>query len=632
VGYLNLQVRSQAAARRQLRVRLFPDDSPNPVLLGARPLRAARGVSVRLVEPPRKALRISPQELIRVSVKFSLDVEAPPSRMASQLAIDVKPQARPGQTSGAVATGPVAPLLLRLKGVTDVPRGVSFAPDSVALSVTTHRAWLGDSGTTADVRLRGEGATAFVSAMRGRGLSTVIRSDSDASMVVLLTNLRTVDGEARATIEVKDIEAEGKYEGNIALAPGATHSPKLNVTVEANDWFVWAVLTLLAGAVSGLVFTRLLQRRWRRGRVEGALTAALQKYEIDGTRYSKAPKWKALERDLGDPPWYGPRLKCEEFPTSLGVGTLVCRIRNARADDDLGDDEAEAKSYVDRIRFWCWLAPELANLAKALDEQSGQRNVGSFTETLTYQDAEALLVEAEQERKTLDRAKKFAARVGEQVEVLRKARELWDLQRELEGDASVLTAQQRDQLTQNDLKELERDDPKNKPTVTEMRELRRRLDRALRTVGGLEPRGGLKQAVDNVAESGLGSATASAGQRSGQLLVDLVAGLSNRRTWSPLKVLGRITRPEVLSTLAAVVVAGIAYMLPVYDATWGSREDYLTAFTVGFLGKFGFDWGAQLIFRSERLGKTGGAAKTSDDTQPPAGKPEPQADEANPAS
>ncbi len=46
---------------------------------------------------------------------------------------------------------------------------------------------------------------------------------------------------------------------------------------------------------------------------------------------------------------------------------------------------------------------------------------------------------------------------------------------------------------------------------------------------------------------------------------------------------------------------GKAYTLTVYDSTWGTWADYLSAFAAGFLGKVVVDWGDQFISRSFRV-------------------------------
>jgi hypothetical protein len=70
---------------------------------------------------------------------------------------------------------------------------------------------------------------------------------------------------------------------------------------------------------------------------------------------------------------------------------------------------------------------------------------------------------------------------------------------------------------------------------------------------------------------------------------------------SPTAIRNRWTRRDLFLTALAVAVSAIAYALTVYDATWGSRDDLLTAFTAGFLGKVGIDWADQFISRSFRV-------------------------------
>ena len=57
----------------------------------------------------------------------------------------------------------------------------------------------------------------------------------------------------------------------------------------------------------------------------------------------------------------------------------------------------------------------------------------------------------------------------------------------------------------------------------------------------------------------------------------------------------------VLLTLPILVVSSIVYMLTIYNETWGSTTDILTAVTAGFAGKAVIDWGSLPIFQSRRL-------------------------------
>jgi hypothetical protein len=52
---------------------------------------------------------------------------------------------------------------------------------------------------------------------------------------------------------------------------------------------------------------------------------------------------------------------------------------------------------------------------------------------------------------------------------------------------------------------------------------------------------------------------------------------------------------------AIAFVTVVAYMLPLFTGTWGSWQDWLTAFAAGFLGQVAIKWALMPIFHSRRI-------------------------------
>jgi hypothetical protein len=617
-GSLNFQVKSPAAGH--LRVRVFPDEGRSAVQLrcsatpagtlgagdpGAPSCEAQRltqGVNAWLAEPRGSRLDVRAGSITRVSMALTLAKDVPVTSLAGLVVVDLSPPA------GKAAAGPLS---FRMAGSLAPPPDVAFVPSAITLSVTRLVRLTETEGATAPVVLRGDGVEALKSELGGRPLTTVLHADNGGSAKVQLVDLQVVDGEGRATLEATDITKEGKYEGDLPLVPAADSSPALAVTIKAHEWFWLGVATLFAGAIAGLIVTRLLRLHWRRGAIEAGLTRALQRYSDARKRYSSVQTWRSLEYALGEEPWYGPGLKCEEFPSDLGAANLVCRIRQASNDNDLGDDEILARDYVGRTQRWIWLAPKVRDLLEESEKELPPRVDGTkFDATITYADVQAVLLTAEEEQDTKAKMEAFGNRLGEQTSVLAAAGRVWKLQCELEPEDSGISDEARAKLPALDVKVLEaRANPDKPPTIKDLKQLRKKLARAATQLEAMRPAAAEEEGLNvSVFLEKAGDAAHALKPSESRITSFLVA--IPAKLWAPLRGILRaglrVTRAEWVSTLLAALAATIAYMLTVYNDTWGSSADYLSAFTVGFFGKFGFDWGTQLIFRSRRLGSTGG--------------------------
>jgi hypothetical protein len=62
----------------------------------------------------------------------------------------------------------------------------------------------------------------------------------------------------------------------------------------------------------------------------------------------------------------------------------------------------------------------------------------------------------------------------------------------------------------------------------------------------------------------------------------------------------RLQRGDVFWTLLSGLVAATAYALTIWDDTWGTVVDYVTAFTAGFLTETVVKWAVLPAFQSYR--------------------------------
>lgn len=533
------------------------------------------------------------------------------------------------------------------------------------MRVVRHRLLRDTTGETFEVLLRGEGLDAFAKRAPGTLASTRLFSDTGASIRATLRDLRAVgDDEAEATIEVYDIESSGAYKGTFPVLAGS-QGAQLNVEVAIQEWFWVAFGVVVLGVGLGWLLTHAAGVRRRKDVLRAWLIARIQDYETVADSRPGKPASFDLDPRIGPKPRYGPRVRCGPFPQDRTAQELLCRIAGARSEEDLKRDAEAVQRFIDAINAWLEVEQPARALQDRRESPPPGRGSREFIDTVVGGDTESLLAEAGDPPRDTDAALALARRLREQEVVWTLAVRLWELGRELEEQKSRLNAKQRRILAANDMDKIApaRAKPDESPTLRELRRLKMRIGRAVEQLerfrADLPPEKAepevdpvldiplreifektgdvtysMKGDVPTVARTGSGvvSLTLLVGARTALALTEglgrdrrllgsiwagiraamhrLTGGAASigsrlrnlvRRDRAPRGVLSVWTRRDVVLTLFAVAVSAAAYTLTVYDATWGTREDYLTAFAAGFLGKVVVDWGDQFISRSLRV-------------------------------
>jgi hypothetical protein len=595
-----------------------------------------------------------------VTVGYSVDAETPIRLASGMLLVELVPIAKRMEIIRAPS---LASTLVTLEAAPAAE--VSFEPTAVKGQVIRHFRVTRTKGATLTVALAGNGLKELAAAFSGPVSTARLYSDSGNSVRATIRDLHaTADDQAEAKIAITEIKAAGAYHGKFPLLVGS-RGGQLEVTVDVQEWFWLAFLLVFGGVVVGWWATHRAGIRRRKDVMRAWLISRIQMYEAEAAESGDRPASFDLAPELGPTPRYGPGVRCGPFPSGRTARELLCRIADARSDDDLKDDEAAVAEMVESIESFLEVEPPARGLKDLLAGPPDDRGNRRFRKTIVGADGERFLAEAQVRPKTAEDARSLARRLQLQAEVWKLAVTLWTLQLELEKPTFDLTPEQRKLLAENDVdKVTTRAKVEEAPTIRELFIAKTNLSDAILQVwrlqppemaeehedeqerlpsfleelvertAGLEPviqggnlqivtigaaggralilgwiarlwlsitrvvrrmRGG-GRAIRRASVTGLSAAITKIGAGVHALRDFFFGGQS-----SPTAIRNRWTRRDLFLTAIAVAVSAIAYALTVYDATWGSRDDLLTAFTAGFLGKVGIDWADQLMSRSFRV-------------------------------
>lgn len=559
---------------------------------------------------------VIPAETIGVlTLQVRLDRESQPSDLDGTVEIRALADKQRSNTVGSVQA--------RLTGAMGTPTGVTFEPQSVALKVTRGVGLTQTSGDTTKVRLRGPGVARLL-AQYGRlpepvegqspppAATLLLANDAGRQAVVELRDFRRIGPDlAEVKLRTQDVPAVGAYEGTIPLVPGTLDGPTLNVKVRSQLWFPIALALVLLGSLLGGLLPQVTALSGRKKALRTRLCDIAARYqEVRGTEATAA--WNLDER-FGPKPWF-PEKPAQTVNTP-GIASLWSNIHFSNSAKDLEDDTAAVLALEERLGWWLKVEPPARELRSLQQLDLPDRGGRSWQDTQVVRDTSVLLECAHDEPENEAANTGLRLRLEKQLRLQRAFAEAWRSRYDLELHYSMAQVQEHQRLWNTaDVDALDQRfsaTPEAERSRTQGDALSADLKRALSALGELAAvptgNGGVQVPAGPPALPGPvavkqlpAPAAAPVAVRSDAppaATADRPHPRLRVHPWRWMKGSGT----DLLMTAMIPIVTVVAYMLPLYTGTWGTWQDWLTAFAAGFLGQVAIKWALMPIFQSRRL-------------------------------
>jgi hypothetical protein len=601
-GTLSLLLKNTGSRSGVLRVVYAPAN-------GGAALRVTsdHSASMHWVAPSTEPV-LGPGRTQQVTIGFSPQAHETIDTLAGNLFIRLIPSGS-GQASRS-ATRLVVPIKAELAPI----RGVSFEPASVTLQITQP----GDGGQQATVRLTGPGAQGLTTLTPAFTESVRLGNDSGDQITVTLTDLRVDDNQVIGTIRAEDGVNPGGYKGKLALDQ-SDHAPTLDLTVDSHVAIWIAIGLVFLSALLGGFLPAATKIGRRRAGALAQFKQMLKDYsDARGDLHHPPPIWN-LERDLGPRPWYDARWSA--MPQLDQAAGLYGAMHWARTDDDFESVAIAAQKMEDLIRRWLLLIRPAEDLAKGAEQKVQNRGRKHWQARQIYEDSELLLWKLRRTKpKTQDEADELLNDIIAQHDWYEAVRVVWTALAGAQRSDHV-PPKKRDQLRRLPLDDLtDPEKPAAEREPPEQDQLFVKLDALISKANGIWPALDLKQSLR--AKGGGGASlvseeTISPGQDFTQG-VAVQVNKSKEANQGPPSMPGRrklwawFEVQDVALTVLLALGAVIAYMVPLYSATWGSVTDLLTALAAGFGTQAIVQWAALPAFQSLRLSSKAEPAPAAD--------------------
>jgi hypothetical protein len=617
---LSLQVGKNFKGRLRITF-LAEDDGTKEVLQQSLPALSARHAVVYTAGAALVSagmIRVTPGEALILPLRLAIPHDALPSLANGLVRVTDVPDAPPPKPKPQPTPHVLDAVNVRVQGQ---PEEVRFAPSTVQLRVTR---WVGPfhcclGRSRAAVRILGRGAAA----LEAEGERKVRLSNARNGKVIghLTFKDKPEAGPVDAELRVDQANLTGKYDGSLPLDPRGETSTDIPVSVEVQDAFWIPLVLLFAAAFGGGYAIKSLNQRARRETLRAGLKRPIEDYQ--GERHGVSGMY-SLNEALGvDTAVFPSDDDCKERRSSGRVDSIYCKIGEAASDDDFAARAKDVEEVIAETERWRRVAAEFRQLRHSL--RLAQRRL-SVDDDRVLADSEDLLAEAGDDPGP-----------GAATDVV--IQHLHDQHRILARYAALRSAWK--SLTDDQRAWVQGSSPTKaylpialRTTADDWASARARLADALVAVRhaakktGRPPEGwGVAPPTGELVEG-----ISFLGGRAPRLPVVVVPGEGRE---SPPRVdrrpardiLARVKKWEWLIAIATTAVLGIAFLLPKYTAshTFGSWEDYLSLFTLGFLGAtvaggFAVNWSLFPQFRSHSPAEAGGELESD-----PAPSPSPQA-------
>lgn len=427
-----------------------------------------------------------------------------------------------------------------------------------------------------------------------------LSGDNGHSVMATIESLKAVSGDpdrATADIVVAGV-GPGKYTGDLPLWELTPGSPTVGVELHDQHSRWIAFLLLFVGAVIGGLMLRLAALARRRAVLKEALDESLKAYEDVAPNPTDVASWNlSALLDLEGPA--GPR----DIVRLQGAEGLRTSIRTARTESDLDEDAVRVLDMVARIQRWLRVEPAARRLAMVQRNlPDGDDAAQAWRALSPWTDAQLLLEAVRSEAVKPEIADGLVARLLHQARWQHRLLAVWT-----QWGVQRLTADEKRERLDKLYGEAPVADALTS-TAGEQSALDARLDAwvdELNTDPGEPPvpadppgdRLRVNWAAD--ANNFTGWATLD-GPSYGQLVRQ---SMVTSRTYSAA-VLAKELQRLGLDLPFALVTAGVAcaiYLPTIYNDTWGTVPDMLTALLAGIGGPLIVKWAALPAFQSLRL-------------------------------
>lgn len=623
-GSVGVLARNRLDEPRRFRIRYasgFARPHFNVRATGRTARRTVRGSLTRgagLVVP------VAAHDIVDFGIRFVARQEAPPEELRGHLLIASEPPGAPAPDA--------RPLVLRVRGVRSEERLVTVFPKKVTLPVTVFKGrWTGlmpdvirrDDGE-AFVDLRGPGSTAL--AERGGDIDVVFRRDDGTSLVVPVRIEKGDEGVARLVIPGTDdpdamFQHPGRYTAELPLGPGRS-APSVKLTTNVRVWLGWAIVAVLLGVVLGRMVPPLLRLERIRRRGRDAVKDSIRRF-----RTARVGRDQPASYDLDSlisPQRWARRGRYK--PSYDEPARLLRALKDGRDEKPLNATVIQAEGLRGRVERWARLETSARALVDLLNDPPPPRKAGRFRETKAYLDGFDVLSDLQTEPAKKPRPQLVAmvgeltARASRECRVIKLSMEVWLLQKSLDETKDPVPPDEVRQLQATaELVAIWKDvgDPHTRQ-VLDFNRLTAKLEGAKSMLDQLAqeyvPSGDDTSSIvpDPVTRVGraVGQSVAGGGLRIARAPLVFFRGLLYRLR-TPLR--GWLGLVEFVALLLSLAIPVLVYVVTLYNDTWGSWLDFISAFAVGFLGKVALDFGVGGITLGTRQVTEAGSS------QPPAG-------------
>lgn len=661
-GELHLVLRNVGKSKKRVRL-LYARDEHNALVL------PDGSNSVQLVlpaAPSRGYVSVRAGSVRQLALRFRLPTNRPPGDLDGTIEVEtLRPRpADPIKQLALPVTGKLRPLDVRFdpsSSVVQVTRGCLFGCNTT------------DGGT---VRLLGTGVGLLLTELRQAGqvsIDTTLRRGSGQSVEVTLTDLEPDSerpGSAVAKLTLGSEPEPGKYSGKLALSRLAADAPSLPIEVRSRVWVVWTVLFIFAGVlVAAMIFMQLGLNR-RKQLLKDALERVVGQYcehaqgNLAGSNGGDPLIWKlSVDCPLRkDPNWN----YYDELDTANSIYTATYW---ARTEADLDEVQTAALKLVVGVKAWMLVLNECAalwELARAHREEVEPGQLWGATNVA--RDSDLLLRKARRPPADAQANSQLMDQIQMQTAWHRSFAEAWDLQirlqraggdagakaaqvplKELDQEAKPVASRSRDQQDELDRKlealrarllrlrdesnrdETTRDVPlvalSAGPQEVEAATLRAELDSlqslsaqpqlalATLTAGpslAAPETGEVPNPEGGPAPSSAEPPAASAPAPPPASPPPAPVGNDVREGKRPSRLLRGLRRIDFAVSLVILIISSLVYAATVYDDTWGTPADWVTAFGAGIIGQLTIRWALLPIYRSIRMRTSAPPAKEAE--------------------
>jgi hypothetical protein len=614
---LDVRLRNRTSLSGKISLRFFPVNGGAMIdLLDA---KAAPRATVRLARADRNAVRLGARDYTLLRLAFRLPAEQELSSADGLLV---------AQLHARGEHGPVA--RLRIRAITSPLR---FDPANVHLGVT--RSYKGSHHDAATVVVRGRGARSLLYGPDVLGAAILRDGGASVRVRVEVDKARATPGQVVTRVVADDFDGVGHFSGNVRIDQAVRVKP-LKIEIDVGYSFGVAVLVIFAGSLLGALFVRYtgVRRTARLLRLE--LQSALRRYD-DLANSGDAASYR-LDR------WLDPReggSPFATFPGTRGTAALLWNLRTARTTADIQQDAPRVRQVIGHIERLLTVEAVAREALRAVERKPVPRRDASFLNRPAYRETVEVLDEVRSapteglhdddldpdderamRRRADDRAEDLVRRLADQTSVLNLAHVLWSLLAGFDGlSAADLPRARRQKVRALDLFREGSDEAAywRHIETTELRvDLKSRIDRLREWWPEGHPLPGFETSEDarEVVEAAFRLESTAKNPE-----IVPIRRSPSLRAW--LHFL-QLQTSDWAWSLARAFVGVVVYALTLHDATWGSIEDFATAFTTGFVAETIVPWAALPAWQSirNRVEKSGGGAQLeSAETSPKSDAP-----------